>query len=169
MVADVDGIDSITGPVLLVMDITRREVEAGQIGSVLERLHHLTDSAKNVHRYRESLIFQVRGYDQDERELPEIPEVRAYFARLVSEWPHFVWFMARGMGGMALLLSLLCQVKVIRGTDGSFGTEFNNVMEVEMCLHDMLLRGAAMYKAFGVSPSDADASALSAFEDLLGN
>ena len=53
-------------------------------------------------RYRESLVFIVCGYDEDPRELAEIPQVRAFFARLVQEWPHWLWFLARGVGVVGL-------------------------------------------------------------------
>ena len=90
MLTDAEGLANYSEAAFIVLDITRREIESGNIASVLERLHVLTDSAENVRRYRESLVFQIGGYDSDPRELPEIPEVRAFFRSLAAEWPHWL-------------------------------------------------------------------------------
>ena len=84
-VLDADGFAGNVEPALVLLDITRREVEACNICSVMERLYVLTDSPENTRLYRDSLMFQVGGYDHDPRELAEIPEVRAFFAKLTKE------------------------------------------------------------------------------------
>lgn len=154
------------GPALVVLPISRAEIEAGNIASALERLHSLAESREAVYRYRESLVFMVEGYDADRRELPEIPQVRAYFARLTAQWPHWLWFLCRGMGSIGLLLSLLCKVKVRRNKGGDFGTEFFSAEEVHRRLIDMLMRGNAMFDAFGITQEESKASLDSALAEL---
>lgn len=168
ILTDVDGLSDNTEPALIVLMISHSEINTGNIASVLERLHVLTDSAENIHRYRESLVFQVGGYDADPRELPEIPEVRAFFRRLVAEWPHWLWFMPRGFGSISLLFALLCEVQVLRNPDGSYGTEFISRNELANQLRDMLSRGNALFATYGVSIEEAGKSADSAVDELLG-
>jgi len=166
-IADADGLADNTDPALVVIDITRQEIESGSIASTLERLHVLTDSRENVLRYRESMLFQVSGYDGDPRELPEIPEVRAFFKRLNEEWPHWMWFLLRGVGGIGLLMGLLCDVRMIRYPDGSYGTELLDE-DLAGVLDDMFRRGNALFEAYGIELDDATESANTAMDDLLG-
>lgn len=163
---DAEGFAHNSDAALIVFDITRHEIESGNIASVLERLHVLTDSAENVRRYRESLVFQIGSYDSDQRELPEIPEVRAFFRRLAAEWPHWLWFLHRGVGAIGLLMALLCRVRIVRGSKGSFGTEFESTSELQGTLVDLLERGNALFAAYDISESEAADSATSAVDEL---
>ena len=165
---DADGLAQNSEEAFIVLDISRGEIESGNIASVLERLHILTDSAENARRYRESLVFQVRGYDDDPRELPEIVEVRAFFRRVASEWPHWLWFLHRGVGTIGLLMALLCRVRTIRGSPGSFGTEFESLSELQTTLLDLLARGNALFDAYGISETEAAESATTAVDELSG-
>jgi len=167
MLTDADGLANNSEPALIVLDITRREIESGNIASALERLHVLTDSAESVRRYRESLVFQIGGYDSDPRELPDIPEVRAFFRRLAAEWPHWMWFLHRGVGAVGLLLALLCDVRVVRGA-GSYGTEFLNQAQLAAAVADLLDRGNALFATYGITAEEAAESADSAVAELLG-
>jgi hypothetical protein len=167
ILTDADGLANIEDDVLVVLDISRREVDSGKIASALERLHVLTDSVENVRRHREALVFQIGGYDNDPRELPEIPEVRAFFHRLVEEWPHWLWFLHRGVGAIGLLLALLCDVRVVRGA-GSYGTEFLNQAQLAAAVADLLDRGNALFATYGITAEEAAESADSAVAELLG-
>ncbi|MDP1573058.1 MAG: DUF1817 domain-containing protein [Pseudomonadota bacterium] len=164
---DADGLADNTEPAIIVLDIRRQDIETGNIASAMERLHVLTDSAENTLLYRESLIFQVSGYDHDPRELPAIPEVRAFFRRLVAEWPHWLWFLHRGVGAILLLLTLLCNIRVVR-EQGEEWTEFESMTEVHNTLADLLDRGNALFESYAVTDMEVVESARSAVSDLMG-
>lgn len=100
---DAAGLAAFEGDALLVLEISKREIETGNIASALERLHAIAESRETALRYQECLVIQVVGYDTDPRELAEIPEVRAFFARLAKEWPHWMWFLHRRVGAIHLL------------------------------------------------------------------
>lgn len=162
---DADGLAENTMPAMLILEVTRREIEERNISSSIERLMVVADSRANALRYREALIIQVNGYDSDKRELPEIPEVRDFFKQLTSHWPHWLWFLNREVGGIPLLISLLCPVKIHRAP-GTFGTEFTDPDEVTRCLQDLFDRGNSMFNAFDIT--QAEASANSAVAALFG-
>jgi hypothetical protein len=76
LMGDADTLANNTDPTFLILDISLADIKKRNIASALERLLVLTDKAQNVSLYRESLFFQVSGFDYDPRELVEIPEVR---------------------------------------------------------------------------------------------
>ncbi len=82
ILTDADGLESFTKDAMVVLALTRQEVESGHFASALERLHVLAGSRESAMRYQESLIFIVEGYDDDPRELQEIPEVREFFSNV---------------------------------------------------------------------------------------
>lgn len=164
---DADGLAENTRPAMLILEVTRREIEERNIASSLERLMVVADSRANALRYREALIIQVTGYNSDRRELSEIPEVRDFFKQLTSHWPHWLWFLNRKIGGIPLLISLLCPVKIHRAP-GAFGTEFTDPDEVTHCLQDLFDRGNALFDAFDITQDETEASANSAVAALVG-
>lgn len=163
---DADGFADNNEPAIVVLTITRKDVESRNLASAIERLHVLTDSRENVVRYRESVLFQVDGYDDDPRELTEIPEARAYFRALAAEWPHWLWFLHRHAGAVALLMAMLCEISVLRGPGGRRGTAFRDTREIHRTMLDLLERGLPLFDAYEIAPAEIDAAVMSAVADL---
>lgn len=163
---DADGFSSLSpGCGLIVLEISRREIQSGNISSALERLQMLVDDRDAIINYRESLAIMVAGYNNDQRELAEIPEVRAFFAKLSAQWPHWFWMLARGMGGISLLLSLLCSVKIHRAENQS-GLEFLDEQEMGARINDLLNRSFALCNTFGITEDEFEASMHSGLSEL---
>ncbi|MFC6281162.1 chlororespiratory reduction 6 domain-containing protein [Polaromonas aquatica] len=162
-----DGLASNTEPVLLILEIKRQSIESCNYASALESLMVMADSRENTLLYRESLALLITGYDADPRELPEIPEVREFFARLTNEWPHWLWFLSREQGTISLFMSLLCKIKVHRG-HGQVGIEFTDKTDLNRHFGDLFDRSFPLFEAFDISPADAEASAHSAVNAIIG-
>jgi hypothetical protein len=75
----------VTDPVVLM--ISRRQVEEQDLASVLDSLKVFTATREDVWRYRGQMSLVVDGYNQDPRDLVDIPEVRSLIKRLGAEWP----------------------------------------------------------------------------------
>jgi len=163
---DADGLADNVEPAIVILTITRRAIETANLAGMLERLHVLTDSRENVIRYRESIVFQVDGYDDDPRELSEIPEVRNYFRTLTSEWPHWIWFLHRRMGAVPLLFALLCRTSVLRGPGGERATAFESTGEVRELMLDLVARSMPLFDTYEITSADIDAAMVSALADL---
>ena len=146
-IADADGLADNDQEAFVVLMITKEEVISQNIASALERLHVMTDSKQNVLRYRERL---------------------AFFKKLVDAWPHWLWFLARGAGAVALVVSLLCTVQIHRKKGVVVGTEFINLREMFKCAIDLFARGNAMFEAYKIDAALAKASADSAMRELGG-
>lgn len=94
--------------------ISRKEIEEVNVSPLLELLVQLGRSPKVFNlELRERLgcfgLF-VSGYDEDDRELFEVPDVRAYFQKLHSLWPYGLFFFARSPETFQLLV--LCNAGV---------------------------------------------------------
>ena len=163
---DADGFADNTASALVILELSRREIDSGNIAGALERLHVLTDSAANVLRYKESLIFQVTGFDADPRELPEIPAVRSFFQALAAEWPHWFWFLPRHVGLVELLLSLLCPASIVRGPKGTCAIEFHDAEERLKVCRDLAERTQALFSAYDIPPEAARESTASAIAEV---
>ena len=166
ILTDSHGLEQNTDPAVLMLAIEREDIESGNIARTLEKLLIISDTRENALLYRESLVFQVCGYDRDPRELPEIQEVRAFFEKLTHEWPHWLWFLAREMGCIALLMSLLCDVRIHRKA-GAVGIEFPNRIQVQHRLMYLFTRGNQMFHTFGITDGQANESANTAVTDIF--
>ena len=93
----------VTEPVVLL--ISRREVEAGDLASVLSRLKPFLAAREDAWRYRGQMTLVVDGYDNDPRELVDIPEVRTLLRGLESSWPQWAYFFNQVDDSIKLLLS----------------------------------------------------------------
>lgn len=151
---------------LLIVEIERNDIDICNLASTLEKLMALTDTRESVMQFQNSVMFQVTGYDADQRELPEIPEVRKFFVALAAEWPHFVWFLARETGAIPLMFSLLCQVLVVRSKKGQFGASFKDTEEVKRVFADLISRQQSLCTTFDIAEQVED-SIESALNELF--
>lgn len=154
--------------VVVVLEISRVDIEAGNIAAALDTLLILSDTKENALLYRESLLLVVNGYNDDPRELAEITEVRNYFQRLVQEWPYFLWFLARGFGNIVLFLSMLCRVKFLRANGVADSILFEEKEDLREVLRDLLTRGNTLFVNYQIPLEDALESANSVTQDLEG-
>ena len=122
----------VSEPVVLL--ISRREVEAGDLASVLYRLKPLLATREDAWRYRGQITLAVDGYNNDPRELVDIPEVRTFLRGLESSWPAWAYFFNQVDDSIMLLLSCVA------------GCRFHGGGAVEM---DADLVASALGRAFG--------------------
>jgi len=122
----------VSEPVVLL--ISRREVDEGDIASVLSRLKVFLATREDAWLYRGQMTLIVAGYDNDPRELVDIPEVRSLLRALETSWPQWAYFFNQVDDSIKLLLSCVA------------GSRFLGRGAVEM---DADLVAAALGRAFG--------------------
>lgn len=101
--APIDLRPGVREPVVLL--VSRREVEQADLGSVLSRLKPFLATREDARRHRGQMTLVVDGYDDDPRELVDIPEVRALLRRLEAQWPYWAYFFNQVDDSVKLLLS----------------------------------------------------------------
>ena len=102
----VDLRPGVTEPVVLMF--SRREVEAGDALSAVDRLNALFCSREAIWRYRGQVSLVVDGYNDDTRELVDIPEVRAVLREFDARWPYWAFLFNQVDDSIKLLGSCLC-------------------------------------------------------------
>lgn len=80
-------------PVIIV--VSREEVEACDIKPAMTTLRQLVASPDVARSYQEKVDITFHGYDNDRRELYEIPEVRSYVHKLDKEFPFWLFFLSK--------------------------------------------------------------------------
>ena len=96
----------VTEPIVLL--ISRHEVESGDVASVVSRLKPLLATREGAWRYRGQMTLVVDGYDNDPRELVDIPQVREFLHELDQQWPYWVFFFNQVDDTIIIFLSCLC-------------------------------------------------------------
>lgn len=96
----------VTEPVVLV--ISRRQVEAGDIASVLTSLKPFLATREDAWLYRGQMSLVVDGFNEDSRELVDIPEVRDFLRALDRDWPYWAYFFNQVDDSIIIFMSCLC-------------------------------------------------------------
>jgi hypothetical protein len=95
----------------LVLLLTREEIEAGRVGSAVDRLMTLSDRREHVLRFAQGVFIMVTGYDHDPRELPQIPEVVRFVRQIDAAWPYAMHFFEIEGDSLALWLHMLIETR----------------------------------------------------------
>lgn len=164
---DADDLAACSPPGMVLLFITRAEVEQQRWVGIVERLRALSRSQESALQYQGSVRIVVDGYNDDPRELGEIPEVKFLFRKLTQEWPCWFWFLERGIGQMTLLLSLLSEV-VVRFQETNVAHEIVNVDEYQTTILKLSDSCFKYLMPLGISHADINHSMNSAIADVIG-
>lgn len=101
--------------VSLLFAVPRKDVQSGDLSTVLPALQRFLTSREVVvaGRGRVSLFFQ--GYEVDSREVFEIPEIRRYVKALDAKFPYWFYFADPQSGVLKVLAFCLCRVEKVAG------------------------------------------------------
>ena len=105
---------AVTDPVILMF--SRRQVVTGDLAEPLQFLRRLAADRHAALEFSGRISLVVDGYNDDPRELFEIPEVRTYIKRLDEAWPHWFFFLSQADESIKVLESCLCEtIEVVPG------------------------------------------------------
>lgn len=104
----------ISEPVFLMF--SRRQVETSDIDEPLQFLRGLTANPRAALEYCGRISLIVDGYNDDPREIFEVPEVRAFIKSIDQQWPYWFFFLSQADDSIKMLESCLCDtIEVIPG------------------------------------------------------
>ena len=97
---------STTALPFIFIGISRQEVESSDT-SVLSALLRLLDKESAI-QFRERVDIAVYGYDDDPRELYDVPKVRGFIRKLDDEFPYWCYFLSKRGSGLLFILYCFC-------------------------------------------------------------
>lgn len=105
---------AIQEPVYLVL--SRQQVESGDRKEPMAFLQHIVANPDHALEFMGRVSLIVDGYNDDARELFEIPEVRCYLKALDDQWAYWFFFLSQADDSIKILEGCLCDtVEVIPG------------------------------------------------------
>ena len=101
-----------------ILVFTREEVMQMNTESSAASLAPLVANAQMVCAYEGRIEYLFRGYEDDDRVLVEIPEVREFFERLTDTFPYWLHFCVRSHAMSQQVLALLTPATITRRVIG---------------------------------------------------
>lgn len=95
---------------IYLMDIPREAVEGGRLEPAIREFEKL--SKRN---FRSRVMLNFSGYDFDPREVYQIPEVRKWVNRLITNVPHLFYLISRENYAMRIVFLCIAPVAGRRG------------------------------------------------------
>lgn len=83
--------------------VSRDEIKANDVSSVLEALRALITSPEIARTYFQRVDIAVHGYNGTWEELFEIPEVRNFVFELDNEFPYWLFFLDKSALGLQFI------------------------------------------------------------------
>lgn len=160
--ADNDNIDSVLdairdegSPPLVFLRFNRPEIESGVTGSAVDRLMSLSDATRHVRALADTCVLEVGGYDDDPRELYEIPEVRAFFRALVPEWGGWLHFLEKEHSSISVLVSLLVDMEAVERRAGKVSAHMRDPAQFRTVMLSLFNAMNLLYIEHGLTDTDA--------------
>ena len=122
----------------ILFTIGREAIEIKRMEGVQEFFRRLCLNPKSVRANQNKVTLAVYGYDDDPRELFEVPEVRGWFKAAESIVKHWVYFLVVSgeNNSLRLLTCCICEAKVLKRTQQADGKtkleiELNKVLAID--------------------------------------
>lgn len=97
---------------VIVLGIPREAVERGHIERYLREFERV-----GKRKFMRRILVSFDGYDYDPREVYEVPEIRKWMARLLTNVPHLFYFMSAENGNLRTVYS--CVAPIVSSAAGS--------------------------------------------------
>jgi len=96
--------------------VPRTDVESGDITYTLDALNRIRNSRVLSRKYQENIDLSIFGYDEEPRELFELPEVRRWMEKLDRNFPYWLYFLSKDSRSLAFVALCLCDYSIDRQT-----------------------------------------------------
>lgn len=103
---------------LVLLNVSRDEIEQQDISGFTTLLNRLIINDDMIKKTRGKISFVIDGYNFDEREIYEIPEVRAWVKKLVPNFKYWGYFLnmdayIKDKAGLKFLFACYVDIKIV--------------------------------------------------------
>jgi len=91
--------------------VPRRDVEAGDISSVLSYLETLSSDSVTAWQMRGRVSISFDGYSDERRSIFTVPEVRTFVAKVNAAWPYWFFFLNHVDHSIKVVIACLCDMR----------------------------------------------------------
>lgn len=126
---------------LLFLTIDRKSIETSNLKDIDDSLNHFIKNG--VRNFKSKLAIQVDGYDDDPREIFEIPDVKVYYTKVFAKYPHLMYFLSPYQSSDAWVLCCLCDTYQITTKAGA--QDMNLKMKFDDTLLNYLIDRTAFF------------------------
>lgn len=140
---------------LVILTISRADVEAHAIGRTVDALLKLTDSEIAFRRYESRLVILVEGFDDDPRPLNRIPQARRFIRSLSASWGYFYHYLLPERTVYEPILTCLVDLDVVSARGDEVLSALRNPEEARRTLCDLFVPVNRLYERYGL---DLDAN-----------
>jgi hypothetical protein len=107
----------------VVLEISRRQIDMQDVSSVLAELRVFSASREDAWMYRNQIVLTIDGYNDDPRELVNIPEVRSFLSDLLDRWPPWAFFINQVDNSIKLLVMCCCGISFPKNGSAEIGQD----------------------------------------------
>ena len=109
-----------------VLQISQRNIKDCDTSEYVTLLHGATDSLQSFEAAFQRYVFLISGYDNDQRELYQIPEVVSFIKDLNSKLPFWLYFVNTGdKRFFSWMIACLCQAMSLDQDEETIYADFN--------------------------------------------
>lgn len=152
---------------LVIVVISRFDIETMRVGSTVERLMLLSDDTEQVFRFAGRMALQVEGYDDDPRPLAQIPECVRFFRAVDAQWNYWLHFLLPMADQIRLIFLMLVDMQAQEQHGAQVGYVPRHLEQMDLALDRLLEAVRVLHDIHGVPPVLGDMVAKAA-RDALG-
>lgn len=128
---------------IVALSISKEEIISQDISGFVNLLDKLTIDDDMIKKTRGKLTFYINGYDDDSRELYQIPEVRDWVTKVVPAFKYWGYFLnmekhISEFAGLIIIQACLLDVKVLGNDTKDNGIKIEFDLEQNMDLMNQL-------------------------------
>ena len=112
----------------VILEVSRKQAENCNIDDQLNTLSFFLKDREYVIKGRGKIAISFSGYDDDPRELYEIPEVRKYVSALDTAFPYLFYFCFLSYPTIRVFTMCTCKVKKVPGGETLDQNDFQNFL-----------------------------------------
>jgi len=119
-----------------IYDVSKKEIINQNVSKVSNLLDHL-ESRFGFEGCKEKFNICFSGYDNDNREIYNIPEIRSFMKKLVTNKPYLPYFLTKKNNTRAVIMSCVGNVEILKTENGV------NSLSIRMPkdMSDIIIRG----------------------------